>query len=194
MKKILFILISIILFSYKDFSQNSEGYSVYAKVEDGDTIPYLYLTEVKIITPRIFKSNDDKKRFDKLVRNVKKAYPYAKLCEQKVMEYDSLLSKLTNESQKRKLMKQLEEEVKKQYSDEIKQLTFTQGKILLKLIDRQTGNSSYDLLKDYRGAVRAVFWQSIARIFGANLKSKYDKNGDDKTIEEIVIMIENGTI
>lgn len=119
----------------------------------------------------------------------------AKTCELKYNEFAKLLEGKT-ENEKRKMMKQAEEDIKNQYYDDVKQLTYTQGRILLKLIDRQTKRTSYDLLKDYRGNVRALFWQSVARIFGANLKAEYHPESDpeDRIVEEIVKMIENGTL
>jgi hypothetical protein len=91
-------------------------------------------------------------------------------------------------------MKQAEEEIEAEYGQELRDLTISQGKILIKLIDRETGNSSYDLVADLRGEFRAVFYQAFARIFGYNLKIKYDPEGEDKDIELIVRMIENGQL
>ena len=93
-----------------------------------------------------------------------------------------------------KKLKQAEQDIKAQFTDDIENMTFTQGKILLKLIYRQTGVSSYEIVKELRGSLRAIFWQTIARVFGANLKVEYDPTGDDKAIEEIVQQIEKGTL
>ena len=91
-------------------------------------------------------------------------------------------------------MTKAEKELVGQFEKDIKNLTFTQGHILLKLIDRETGNSSYQLIKDMRGNLSASLWQSLARVFSTDLKAKYDPDGDDKQVEEIVLLIERGEI
>ena len=92
------------------------------------------------------------------------------------------------------MMKKAQDELEAQFGDDLKALTFSQGKILLKLVDRQTGNSSFELVQEFRGKFVAFFWQSFAKLFGYNLKIQYDPLGEDKDIELIVLMIENGTI
>ena len=104
------------------------------------------------------------------------------------------LQTLKTDKEKRDYIKQVEQEIKDDYEDQLKGLTITQGRILLKLIDRETGETSYDLLKEFKGNINAVFWQTLARIFGNNLKSEFDAEGDDKLINEIVMLIENGQL
>ena len=91
-------------------------------------------------------------------------------------------------------MKQAEDDIAAQFGPELKELTFTQGKILIKLIDRETSSTSYTLVKELRGSVRAFFYQGFARLWGYNLKTKYDPKGEDELIELIVLMIENGQL
>ena len=91
-------------------------------------------------------------------------------------------------------MKQAEDELKAEFEGDLKKLSFKQGIILIKLVDRETGNTSYELVQELRGNFTAFFWQTFARLFGYNLKVKYDPLGDDKEIEDIVVMIENGQI
>ena len=91
-------------------------------------------------------------------------------------------------------MKTAEKEIKEEYGEELKDLTFSQGKILIKLLDRETGNTSFELVQDLRGKFTAFWYQAFARIWGYNLKVKYDPEGEDKEIEDIVVMIENGSI
>ena len=196
--KMLKKIIVILTFNFTlnlGYSQATQEYLVPAKVENGDTIPYVELDEVYIskteISPIV---NLNKAKYSKLIRDVKKAYPYAVVAGIKLKEYNELISKATNESEKKKMMKQAEDDIKKQFSADIENMTLTQGKILLKLIYRQTGVTSYEIVKELRGSLRAVFYQALARLFGANLKMEYDPIGDDKAIEEIVTQIENGTI
>jgi hypothetical protein len=111
----------------------------------------------------------------------------------KLNEYDAMMAGLP-EKEQRKLLKRAEDELKAEFGDELKALNFTQGKILLKLVDRQTGNPTYHIVKELRGSFVAFFWQNLSRLFGYNLKEKYDPEGKDRDIEAIVQMIENGLI
>ncbi len=173
---------------------DSAGYHCSAIVVDGDTIPVMYFDEVYIWGNKSFRNSAESRQWERLVRNVKKAYPYAKLAGIKFNEYNQKIAGISSEKVKKDMMKQAEDEIEVQFGDELKDLTITQGKILLKLIDRQTNNSSYDIVKDFRGRFRAFFYQSFARLFSYNLKVKYDPLGDDADIERIVLMIENGSI
>lgn len=174
--------------------RDSAGYHCTAIVIDGDTIPVMYFDEVYIWGNKSFRNSAESRQWERLVRNVKKAYPYAKLAGIKFNEYNQKIAGISSEKVKKDMMKQAEDEIEAQFGDELKDLTITQGKILLKLIDRQTNNSSYDIVKDFRGRFRAFFYQSFARLFSYNLKVKYDPLGDDADIERIVLMIENGSI
>jgi hypothetical protein len=173
---------------------SDEGYHCSAIVVDGDTIPVIYYDEVYIWGNKSFRNSAESRQWERLVRNVKKAYPYAKLAGIKFNEYNQKMVGITSEKVRKDMMKQAEAELEAQFGDELKDLTISQGKILLKLIDRQTSNCSYDIVKDFRGRFRAFFYQSFARIFGYNLKVKYDPLGADADIERIVLMIENGVI
>ena len=165
-----------------------------AEVVNGDTIPQINLDEVEIFTLRIPRTYRGRRRLTRLVKNVKKVYPYAKLAGKKLREYDKLLQQAKNDRERKKLMKRAEKEINEEYGGQLKDLTFTQGKILLKLIDRETGETSYNLVQQLRGSFSAFFYQAFARIWGYNLKVRYDPQGRDKTIETIVKMIELGQI
>ncbi|HLN54049.1 MAG TPA: DUF4294 domain-containing protein [Lentimicrobium sp.] len=166
---------------------------VKAKIVDGDTIPMLDLPTVRIKGFKIYRTPSEQRRYDRLVRNVKKVYPYAKLAGIKLREYDAMMAGLT-EKQQKKLYKKAEEELKAEFGEELKKLTVTQGHILLKLVDREVGNPTYNIVKELRGTFIAFFWQNIGRLFGYNLKEEYDPQGKDREIEMIVQMIESGTI
>lgn len=195
--------LAFILFSHLGFSQQypnvsgyypNIGYVVHGTVVDGDTIPNIYLNEVPIYGLRSFKSEGERRKYNRLVKRVKKAYPYAKICENRLHKYEAILVKVSDEKTKKKIMKQAEEDIKKEFYKDIQNLTFSEGVILLKLIDRQTGQTSYALLQEFRGNLRAMFWQGVARLFGANLKSEYDGEKEDYLIEEIVQRIERGDV
>ncbi|OFY10375.1 MAG: hypothetical protein A2X11_11285 [Bacteroidetes bacterium GWE2_42_24] len=163
-----------------------------AAIVGGDTILQAQLSSVTIYSTRKFKNPWDQKRYEKLVRNVRKVYPYARLAGLKLREYESVLKAAPSDHERRKIMKQAEKELTDKFGPELKKLNFSQGKILIKLIDRETGNSSYTLLQELRGKFTAFIWQQLARIFGYNLKINYDPLGEDYQIEEIVQRIEAG--
>jgi hypothetical protein len=161
----------------------------------GDTIAVIDLKTAVITGARVFSNADEERKYRRLVRDVKKAYPYAKIAGQRIKEYNDLIADKNNRSRK-KLMKEAEKNLKAEFKKDLENLTVNQGKILMKLIDRETGNSSYDLVKEYRGRVTAFFWQSFAVIYDddLNMKVRYDKEGDDKIIEEIIQMIDRQEI
>lgn len=193
MKRLIIILITWIGILLPAFSQSYDVIVVKAKVENGDTVPMMYLPEVRIKGYIIYRSPADQRRFDRLVRNVKKVYPYARLAGLKLQEFDSMMAGLT-EKEQRQLYKKAEDELKAEFGEELKGLTFSQGRILLKLVDRETGTPTYHIVKELRGSFVAFFWQNLSRLFGYNLKENYDPEGKDKEIETIVLMIENGMI
>jgi hypothetical protein len=176
------------------YSQDIQGKIVIAKISEGDTLIISSLPEyvVNARLPRQLRAAAN--RNARLVYNVKKAYPYAKLAGIKLQEYEVMLRNADNDVQRRRLMKQAEDELRAEFEDDIRKLNFRQGVILIKLVDRETGNSSYVLIEELRGKFMAFFWQTFAKVFGMNLKDKYDPAGRDKEIEEIVVLIESGQI
>ena len=191
-----FVITSLffLLISQLIISQEKEVHMVKYKIIGNDTVPYVVIAGVEVFDFKIFKTRRQTRRNIRLVRNVKKVYPWAKLAGRKLKEYEIILSEAETERERRKIMKQVEQDIHDEYGSELKKLTISQGKILIKLIDRETRNTSFDLVKDFRGGFAAFFYQSFARLFGYNLKIKYDPNGEDRNIEIIVRMIENGVI
>ena len=191
-----FLVLSPFLILAQNLSKPTDtiGFPCSAKVIGADTIPVIYIGEVSVWGNKSARNSAEARQWDRLVRNVKKAYPYAKIAGQKFNEYNQKIAGIQSKSVQKALMKQAEEELEAKFGSELKELTITQGKILLKLIDRETSNSSYDIVKDFRGNFRAFFYQSFARVFGYNLKVKYDPLGEDADIERIVLLIENGSI
>lgn len=111
-----------------------------------------------------------------------------------LQDFDDTLRTIESKVKRKKYIKKVEKQLMAEFEGELKKLTIKQGIILIKLIDRETGNTSYDLVKELRGSFSAFLWQSLARLFGSNLKLQYDPNGRDAMIEEIVQLIENGQI
>lgn len=192
LKKVLFLLWSFLPLAVA--AQLQKGYVVMAQVVDGDTIPVIELKQLVVYPKKEFRNAWEARKWEKLVRNIKKVYPYAKLAGMKFRLCELQMQNAKTEREKKALLKQAEKDIKENYGDELKKLNFTQGKILLKLIDRETGNTSYVLLQELRGKLMAFFWQGLARVFGYNLKESYDPMGKDRDIEQIVVMIENGAL
>lgn len=194
MTRLFYLIIFTILFTPSLLAQSTRQPIVLkAKIVNGDTIPMMSLPEFRVKGHVIYRTPSEQRRYDRLVRNVKKVYPYARLAGIKLREYDQMMEGL-NEKEQRKLYKKAEEELKAQFGEELKALTVTQGHILLKLVDRETGNPTYNIVKELRGTFVAFFWQNLSRLFGYNLKEKYDPQGKDREIEMIVQRIEAGTI
>lgn len=193
MRTLLLSLMFLLLLSVHSLAQ-TDTIIVKARIIKGDTIPVIELTEIPLRAPVINPDPIEAKRFARLVANVKKVYPYAKLAGLRFRELETQLNKNPKRKDRKEAIRAVEAEVKDKYGEELKNLSFTQGKILIKLLDRQTGNSSYDLVQDFKGSMMAFFFQGFARFWGYNLKSKYDPQGEDKEIEMIVQKIERGEI
>ncbi len=160
----------------------------------GETMPEIELDEVNVIRRMGIKGRFQWWRHRRLVYNVKKVYPYALLVRESINEVNDTLMLIENDRDRRKFIKDFEKSVFDEYEDDMRQMTITQGKILIKLVDRETQNTGYELIKEYRSSVSAVFWQSIARIFGTNLKDRYDGEGEDYLIEKIIYELEAGSL
>ncbi len=160
-------------------------------VIDGDTLPNV---NIETITVRKFKNRRQQIKYNKLMRNVKKAYPFAVAARDELANMNSNLVGVTSKREREKYIKEYEKQMFKKYEKDLRALTISQGRILLKLVDREIDNTAYELVKEYRGSFSAFFWQGIARLFGENLKSEYDPEFEDLYIEEIVQMIEMGII
>lgn len=170
-------------------------YKLPAIIIGEDTIPIVTLPVVNIID--FADSNALKKlqAYYRLRYNVIKVYPYARLTAIKIHELNRSLDRLSSKREKRRYVKEYEKQLKNDFEEQLKKLSVNQGKILVKLIDRETGMSSYELIKEARGSVNAFFWQQLAWVYGNNLKVKYDPSqGEDRVIESIVQLIETGQI
>lgn len=167
-------------------------FRVYAEIINGDTVPSLTFNDVFIVSEFAYK---DKKQYETWTRtkyNVKKVYPYAILASAKLKEIDLVLEKLPTEKQKKDYLKQAEKQLKDEFEASLKELSVTQGRILMKLIDRETGNTSYEVVKEFRGGFQAFLWQGVARVFGNNMKDGYDPQGEDMMIERAIKLVEAG--
>jgi len=160
----------------------------------GDTIWTYLMPELPVYKPLVFKTERERRQYDRLVRNVKRVLPLAKKVNLMLQETYETLEKLPTKEAKDAHIKAVEREIKKQYTPEMKKLTLTQGKLLIKLVDRECNQSSYEIVKAFLGPARAVFYQIFAWTFKASLKKGYDPNGEDAQIERIIRQIEVGQL
>jgi hypothetical protein len=161
---------------------------------EGVSMPEVEIKEVTVVArPRMAKRSEYRK-YDRLVYNIKRVYPYAKMVRLKLNQVNEDMQNISDEKERKNYIKNVEKDVFSEYENDIQQLNLTQGRLLIKLIDRETQNSSYVLIRDYRGKLSAAFWQGIARIFGTNLKEEYDPYGEDTLIEFIILQIDSGNL
>jgi hypothetical protein len=189
---LLFLTCFITVFSHFAQAQSVKNDTIMVRgvIIDGDTIPYQYISVINIYAERKFKNKRAFEKYSKLRRDVLKVWPYAKITEKKFNDLAVQLGMTNDERVKKALVNKTEKEIKARFEGELKNLTINQGRILIKLIDRQTGNTSYVVLEELKGNLSAFFWQSLARLFGNNLKAHYDPNGEDAEIEKIIKTIE----
>jgi hypothetical protein len=161
---------------------------------DGDTLLHSTIKEVSVYPEPQFSSRRDLRRYERLVHNLKIVHPYAVMAADMLNELNEAFIGLKTERERQQFVKQVERKLMDEFEDELKSLTITQGRLLIKLIDRETGNTSYELLRELRGSFSAFFWQAVARLFGSNLKTNFDADGEDKLIDQIIILMENGQI
>lgn len=166
-----------------------------ATILDGDTIPLKHLKPVRIIRKWNMLSDKEIRKNQKLIRNVKKTLPYAKEARRRLQELESELAGMDPRKRK-EYTKRVERELLDEFKEELEHLTLSQGKVLLKLVDRETGSNSYELVADLRGKLRASFYNTFARMFGFNMKERYDpkRNKDDNLIERIARSVELGKL
>ena len=140
------------------------------------------------------KANATRKMYSRLIYNLKIVYPIAQEANATLKAMERRMAELHNEKEKQEFVKGMERALKRQYTPVLKNMTLSQGKLLIKLIDRETEHTSYDLVKQLRGGFRAFFWQGVAKIFGANLKDTYDEFGEDQYIEDLIMLYEAGLL
>lgn len=171
-----------------------KAYIVGVTVKDGETIPQIKLPTVYIYAPLKFKSNRERKRYDRLVYDVKKTLPLATEIRRIIIETYEVLQILPDEKAKKRHIEKLENELKEVYTPKMKKLTLRQGKLLIKLVDRQCDQNAYQLVRLFMGSFKAAFYQSFASMFGASLKKSYDPEGEDALVERVVILVTHGVL
>ena len=191
------LILSLCVLPFKLFSQDSLKFGKYkipAIIIDEDTVPIVNLPMVTVVDfsdPEILKNLQ---AYYRLRFNVIKMYPYAKLAAVKLKEMNDHAASISNAKERKRYLKETEKQMKEDFEGQVKNFSISQGDVLIKLIHRETGNTSYELIKELRGSLSAFFDQSLARLFGHDLKEEYEPQGKDKTIENIIQQIESGQI
>lgn len=190
MKKWLLILVMLAAVSPGVRAQGGRGFwhQEWA-VEKGDSVPLVHILPVYVFSRPV-----DLRRYRKLVDAVKKVYPIAKIARAKMADMEKELCSLPTKKEQKAYIKGVYNEIKEEYTPVLKRMTRTQGKVLLKLIDRETEYTAYEVLREFRGGFIAGFWQGVSKIFGQNLKAEYDREGEDRIIEQIVLYYEAGLL
>lgn len=160
---------------------------------DGDTIQYMEMQNVYVYPEPTFKNKRQQQAYTRLVRNVKKVLPIAKEVRQMLIETAEYLETLP-ERERDAHLKRVESSIVAEYKPKMKNLTFAQGKLLIKLVDRECNSTAYEAIQAFLGPLRAGFWQGIAWMFGASLKKGYRPEGVDKLTERVVLMVEAGQL
>jgi hypothetical protein len=163
-------------------------------VVDGDSIPYMEMSNVYVYPQMTFSSKRQQTSYMRLVKNVKIALPIAKQARQMLIETAEYLETLPSKEAKEEHIKRVEHNIVKEYKPKMKKLTYSQGKLLIKLVNRECKSTSYEAIQAFMGPLRAGFWQAFAWAFGASLKKEYDPDGTDRLTERVVLMVEAGQL
>ena len=161
---------------------------------DGDSIQYVELNNVYVYPQPTLKNAKRRVAFNKLVRNVKKVLPIAKEVNKIIIETYEYMQTLPDKKARDEHMKRVEEDIKRRYTPRMKKLSYSQGKLLIKLVYRECNSSAYDLIRAFISPVRAGFYQAFAWAFGASLMKKYDPEKTDRLTERVVLMVESGQL
>lgn len=171
-------------------SRRARGYTrAWVEVEQGDSVQ-----NIAVLPVYVFRRPADLRKYQRMVIAVKKTYPIAKVARQRMAEMEEKLLTLPTRKAQKAYTKQVEQQIKEEYTPVLKKMTRSQGKVLLKLIARETEYSSYEIVREFRGGFTAGFWQGVAKIFGANLKTEYDREDEDRMLEQIVTLYEAGLL
>jgi hypothetical protein len=178
-------------------STSAKGKSLYImgiSEYHGEIIPCIKLPTLYVYAPIKFKSKRQQKQYNRLVRDVKKVLPLAIEIRTIIIETYELLQKMPDEKAKKRHLDNLEKGLKEQYTPRMKRLTLRQGKLLIKLVDRECNQNAYQLIKLFMGSFKAAFYNTFASLFGASLKKTYDPQGEDWLIEQVVVRVINGQL
>ena len=163
-------------------------------LDKGDSIQYVELNKIYVYPQLTFENERQRLEYNRLVYNVKKVLPIAKEVNKIIIETYEYLQTLPDKKSRDEHMKRVEADIKREYTPRMKKLTYAQGKLLIKLVYRETSSSSYQLIQAFLGPIRAGFYQAFAWFFGASLKKEYQPNGVDRLTERVVLQVEAGQL
>lgn len=190
-KRLLILVLSSIAITAVSFGQRRDRSIWYqtATIENGDSIAVVHILPV-----RKYARKRDMRRYSKLIRAVKKVYPIAQEAKREMALMEEELRRLPSKKDRELYTKGIQKMIIKKYTPVLKKMTVYEGRVLLKLIDRETEYTAFEIVKEFRGGFVAGFWQAMARLFGNNLKLEYDPDGSDKMLEQIVVYYEAGLL
>lgn len=175
-------------------SENKRLFITKSSIYKGDTIPSITIRTIYIYPQIKFKDRNEYIKYLKLVRDVKKVLPIANMINNLIIETYEYSKTLPNSRARKRHMKAVEKGLKEQFTAQMKKLTYSQGQMLIKLISRQSNQSSYDIIKAFMGSFKATTYQIFAKTFGSTLKVEYEPEGKDRMIERIVVLVLNGQL
>jgi len=192
-KNIIFLLVVFFAFSVAAKAQRGPHDTIRVSFyidENGDTIPQGYLEPVEVHAKMSEKMKKHWAEWTRLRNAIYVTYPYAKAAGKIMNDINSQLVSVSDKKKRKAIIKSREKDLKREFSDKVKNLSVYQGKVLMKLINRETGNNCYEIIHEYKGGFTATMWQTVAVIFGSNLKQAYDPAGNEKPYELIVRDVE----
>ena len=192
MKKIFCILV-IFVFTNLVYSQSVVD-SVMLQINQNDTFYLARMQDVWVYPKMVFKNKKQERFYWKTVRDVKKTLPFAKELTKEMQVADHQLALLPDEKARRKWWKQHEKYLFQKYENDFRRMTASQGQMLMKLMDRESDRTSYDIIKHYRGKASANFWQFVAKLFKNDLKEEYDADDKDRIVERVINLVEAGML
>ncbi len=199
--KILKILVVIMAFAVSSFSVYGQSNSaepalsvVQAIIVGNDTIPFFVLPTYYCYPPLKFKNKKEEQFYWRTVRDVKVVLPYVRHIRKVMDKTNEALMSMPDKASRDAYMKNFEKRIYKENETKFKDLTLNQGKLIIRLLDRETNNTSYELIKAYRGSFSAGFWQVFALVLGADLKTKYGTKEEDAVIERVIVLVEAGQL
>ena len=192
MKKILSILVVLVFTDL--ISGQAIVDSVVLQVNQNDTFYLARMQDVWVYPKMVFKNKKQERFYWKTVRDVKKTLPFAKELAKEMQVADHQLALLPDEKARRKWWKQHEKYLFQKYENDFRRMTASQGQMLMKLMDRESDRTSYDIIKHYRGKASANFWQFVAKLFKNDLKEEYDADDKDRIVERVINLVEAGML
>ena len=166
------------------------GYTSVERVTDGDE----ELTMIRVLPVPVFSRRGDMRKYRRLIEAVKKVYPIAVTARERMAGMEDTLLMLKTKREQQAYIRRVERDIKREYTPVLRKMTRTQGRILIKLISRETDETAFEIVREFRGRVEAGTWQLVAKIFGHNLKTEYDPEGEDAMIEQIIKYIDAGLL